>query len=133
MNKKELMQKFLLFINTCDRAIAEEIIDESVVFNAPTSPEPMRGIDAYIGVIQMMRSGMPDVQWRIEEMIAEDNKVVCRFTLTGTQSKPFFDIPATNKKVAVTAMNIYEFNEDSKIIREEGLPDLFSLFNQLKS
>lgn len=80
---KLTMQKFLQFINTCDRKIAE------------------------------------------------DNKVMCRFTLTGTQSNPFFGVPATGKKVAVTAMNIYEFNEDGKIIREEGLPDIFSLLGQL--
>lgn len=129
---KLTMQKFLQFINTCDRKIAEEIIDDAnVVFRAPTSLEPMHGIDAYVGVVQMMRSGMPDVQWQIEEIIAEDNKVMCRFTLTGTQSNPFFGVPATGKKVAVTAMNIYEFNEDGKIIREEGLPDIFSLLGQL--
>lgn len=136
MNKveqnKKTMQKFLQFINTCDRKIAEEIIDdEHVVFRAPTSPEPMRGIDAYMGVIQMMRSGLPDVQWKIEEMIAEDNKVMCRFTLTGTHSQTFFGVPATGKKVAVAAMNIYEFNDEGKIIREEGLPDIFSMLGQL--
>lgn len=126
------MLKFLQFINTCDRKIAEEIIDdEKVVFTAPTSPEPMRGVDAYIGVVQMMRSGMPDIQWQMEEMIAEEDKVVCRFTMSGTQSNPFMGMPATGKSFRVTAMNIYEFNDEGKIIREEGLPDLFSLMMQL--
>lgn len=32
-------------------------------------------------------------------------------------------MPATGKKICVTAMNIYEF-KDGKIIREHGLPDI---------
>lgn len=129
---KQVMRKFLQFINTCDRRLADEIIDDAhVVFTAPTSPEPMHGIDAYIGVVQMMRSGMPDIQWKIEEMIAEGDKVMCRFTMTGTQTKPFMGLPATGKAFCVTAMNIYEFNEEGKIVREVGLPDLFSLMTQL--
>ena len=38
--------------------------------------------------------------------------------------------PETGKKICVTAMNIYEF-KDGKIIREHGLPDMFSLLMQL--
>ena len=39
-------------------------------------------------------------------------------------------IPPTGKKIHITAMNIYEF-KDGKIIREHGLPDIFSLLVQL--
>lgn len=39
-------------------------------------------------------------------------------------------MPATGKSVAVTAMNIYEFR-DGMIVREHGLPDLFSMLKQL--
>lgn len=61
---------------------------------------------------------------------ADDNKVMVRFTMTGTQTNPFMGMPASGKKVCVTAMNIYEFKE-GKIIREHGLPDLFSMLVQL--
>lgn len=73
---------------------------------------------------------MPDVQWKAEEFIAEDNRIMVRFTMSGTQTEPFMGIPATGKKVCVTAMNIYELKE-GKIIREHGLPDLFSMLQQL--
>lgn len=39
-------------------------------------------------------------------------------------------MPATGKPVKVTAMNIYEL-KDGKIIREHGLPDLFTMLQQL--
>lgn len=127
---KEIMQQFLQFINTGDPAIGKPVIDDEVIFYAPTSPEPMKGFEGYMGVLAMMRGAMPDIKWHIEEMIAEDEKVLVRYTMTGTQTQPLMGIPATGKSINVTAMNIYEF-KDGKIIREHGLPDMFSLLMQL--
>ena len=129
-NNKKIMGQFIRFINTGDEAIGKAIISDEVIFYAPTSPEPMRGFSAYTGVLDMMRGAMPDVQWKAEEIIAEGDKVMIRFTMSGTQSNPFMNTPATGKKVKVTAMNIYEIKDD-KIIREHGLPDLFSMLIQL--
>ena len=127
---KKVMDQFVTFINTGDTIIGKEIISPDVIFYAPTSPEPMRGFQGYVDVLNMMRGAMPDVQWKPEEVIADGNKIVVRFTMTGTHTNPFMGMPATGKSVHVTAMNIYEF-EDGKIIREHGLPDLFSMLMQL--
>ena len=129
-NNKKVMEQFVRFINTGDEALGKSIISDEVTFYAPTSPEPMHGFEAYTGVLDMMRGAMPDVQWKVEEIIAEGDKIMIRFTMSGTQSNTFMNMPATNKKVQVTAMNIYEL-KDGKIIREHGLPDLFSMLMQL--
>ncbi len=126
----EVMDKFIRFINTGDIDLGQSIISPDVVFYAPTSSEPMHGFQGYTAILDMMRGAMPDVSWKAEEFIADDNKVMARFTMTGTQTNPFMGMPASGKKVCVTAMNIYEF-EDGKIIREHGLPDLFSMLIQL--
>ncbi len=90
----------------------------------------MTGLEGYAAVLDMMRGAMPDVHWTVEETIAEGDKVMIRFTMSGTQTQPLMGIPATGKPIRVTAMNIYELR-DGKIIREHGLPDLFSLLGQL--
>lgn len=125
-----VMDKFIDFINTGDVALGQSIISPDVVFYAPTSPEPMYGLQGYTAVLDMMRGAMPDVSWKAEELIADDNKVMVRFTMTGTQTNPFMGMPASGEKVCVIAMNIYEFKE-GKIIREHGLADLFSMLVQL--
>lgn len=127
---KQVMEQFIRFINTGDRSIGESIISPDVIFYAPTSPEPLRGFDGYIAVLDMMRGAMPDVQWKAEEFIAEGDKVMIRFTMSGTQTQPFMGMPATGKSVKVTAMNIYQL-KDGKIIREHGLPDIFTMLQQL--
>ena len=127
---RQAMNRFLTFINTGDRRIGAEIIAPDVTFHAPTSPEPLRGLDGYLAVLDMMRGAMPDVQWTVEETIAEGDKVMIRFTMRGTQTNPFMGMPATGKAVQVTAMNIYQL-KDGKIVREHGLPDLFTMLLQL--
>lgn len=126
----EVIEKFIEFINTGDLTLGESIISPNVIFYAPTSPEPMHGLQGYMAVLNMMRGAMPDVHWKAEELISEENKVMVRFIMTGTQNNPFMNMPATGKKICVTAINIYEI-EDGKIIREHGLPDLFSMLIQL--
>ena len=115
---KQVMQQFIRFINTGARSIGETII------------EPQHGFEGYMDVLRMMRGAMPDVQWNAEEVIAEGDKVMIRFTMSGTQTQPFMGMPATGKPVRVTAMNIYEL-KDSKIVREHSVPDLFSMLMQL--
>jgi Predicted ester cyclase len=41
----------------------------------PGQPEPLTGPKGYLMIIAMMRSGFPDIQWTIEDMIKENEKV----------------------------------------------------------
>ena len=126
----DVMERFIRFINTGDTALGESVISPDVIFHAPTSAEPLRGFKGYTEVLDMMRGAMPDVQWKAEEFVADSEKIAVRFTMTGTQTNPFMGMPASGKKICVTAMNIYEFKK-GRIVREHGLPDLFSMLIQL--
>jgi predicted ester cyclase len=42
-------------------------------------------------------SAFPDMEWSLEEQIAEGEKVVSRFTMSGTQRGVFLGIPPTGK------------------------------------
>lgn len=127
---KQVMEQFIRFINTGDpnhRRI--HYLSRRNLLCSDLS-EPLRGFDGYIAVLDMMRGAMPDVQWNAEEFIAEGDKVMIRFTMSGTQTQPFMGMPATGKPVKVTAMNIYQL-KDGKIVREHGLPDIFTMLQQL--
>ncbi|WP_339503442.1 ester cyclase [Pseudomonas silesiensis] len=78
----------------------------------------------------MMSSGFPDIQWTLDETIAEDDKIAARFTMRGTHQGAFFGVPATGTKIAVQALNIYKFAK-GKIVEERGQPDLMGLMQQI--
>ena len=51
--------------------------------------------------------GFPDFRFTIEEMIAEGDKVVVRWTTRGTHQGIFRGIPPTGKQVTITGVEIH--------------------------
>ena len=127
---KLVMHRFLEFINTASEKLAQELISPDAVFHVPGRTEPMRGPAGYLAIIGMMRGGFPDIQWTLEEMIAEDNKVAARFTMRGTHRGTFFGVPPTGKTIAVQAMNFYRL-ANGQFIEEHGQPDMLGLLQQI--
>jgi steroid delta-isomerase-like uncharacterized protein len=124
------MRLFTKFINTGNKQLAEELIASDAIFWVPGRPDPMRGLEGYMNILGMMRSGFSDIQWTLEETIAEGDKVAARFTMRGTHDGAFFGAPATGKKIEVRAMNFYRFS-DGMIVEEYGQPDLLGLLQQI--
>ena len=127
---KVVMSRFVEFINTGSEKLAEELISPDAVFHVPGRPEPLRGPAGYLAVIGMMRGGFPDIQWTLEEMIAEDDKVAARFTMRGTHQGSFLGVPPTGKTIAAQAMNFYRLS-GGQFIEERGQPDLLGLLQQI--
>jgi steroid delta-isomerase-like uncharacterized protein len=129
-SNKVLMNRFADFINTANEDLATEVISPNAIFHVPGRSEPLRGPPGYLAIIGMMRAGFPDIQWTLEELIAEGDKVAARFTMRGTHNGTFFGVPPSGKKIEVKAMNFYRIT-DGKIVEEHGQPDLLGLLQQI--
>ncbi|TAL02495.1 MAG: ester cyclase [Verrucomicrobia bacterium] len=127
---KLIMLRFTEFINTASEKLAVELISPDAVFHVPGRPEPMRGPAGYLAIIGMTRGGFPDIQWTLEETIAEGDKVAARFTMRGTHQGAFFGVPPTGKKIVVQAMNFYRLT-GGQFVEERGQPDLLGLLQQI--
>jgi steroid delta-isomerase-like uncharacterized protein len=68
-------------------------------------------------ILVIMRSAFPDINWTLQETIAEGDKVVAWFETRGTHQGAFMGVPASGKQICITALNIYRF-EDGKIVEE---------------
>jgi steroid delta-isomerase-like uncharacterized protein len=109
--------------------IAEEIIHPD--FYDHTNPPGMeRGIEGHRAVVSLFRSVFPDLTWRIDDLIAEGDKVVARTTMTGTQLGDFFGIPPSGKQVSMNGVHIMRI-ADGKIIEHWGSNDDLGLMRQL--
>ncbi|WP_276504549.1 ester cyclase [Terrimonas pollutisoli] len=129
-NNKQLINRFVEFINTASEQLAGELISPDAVFHVPGQPEPMRGPAGYLAIIEMMRSGFPDIQWTIEDSVADGDKVAARFSMRGTHKGPFFGVSPTGKSIKVQAINFYRFS-NGQIVEEYGQPDMLGLFYQI--
>ena len=126
----EIMNRFLEFINTADKNLAAEIIEENASFHVPGRREPLKGPSGYLEIIAMMRSGFSDVQWKFGELIIDGNNVAARFSMKATHDGLFFGVPATGNAIEIRAINIYHLT-GQKIIEEFGVPDLVGLLGQI--
>jgi steroid delta-isomerase-like uncharacterized protein len=90
----------------------------------------MVGPAGYLAIMEMMRGGFPDIQWTLEEMMAEGERVAARFTMRGTHQGTFFGVPPTGKKIEVSAMNLYRLS-GGQFVEEHGQPDLRGLLQQI--
>ena len=121
---KELMKKFERMINTADDELAAELVADDAPFYTPASPEPLYGGKGYLSVVHWMRQGFSDVQWKLNDMVADEEKVAAYWTLTGTHDGEFLGISPTGNKISVSVMNFYYFNAQGKItndIAAEGM------------
>ena len=87
--------------------------------------------------IKSMWQGFPDINWTIEEMIAEGDIVTVRFFTTGTHKEEWNGIPASGIKFETGGIGIIHI-KDGKIveIREDvdrlGMMQQFGMELQIK-
>ncbi|WP_245197915.1 ester cyclase [Jiella mangrovi] len=124
------MRRFVQFINTADEKLGEELIAPNAEFYVPFQSEPLVGPRGWLKAVEVMRGGFPDVQWTLEELVVEGEKIAARYTMRGTHEGTFFGVPATGKKIAIQTMNFYAM-ANGKIVGERGQPDLLGLMQQI--
>lgn len=86
------------------------------------------------GVQRFMREflkAFPDLHHTIEELIAEDDRIVARFSAQGTHTGPWKDYPPTGKSIHYTGVTIAQV-KDGKIIRHHTWWDRMEVIEQIK-
>ena len=128
---KKLMKKFETMINTADEDLAQELIDSDASFYTPASSEPLYGGRGYLSVVYWMREGFSDVRWKLDEMVADEDKVAVRWTLTATHDGNFLGLEPTGIKIKTTVMNFYYFNKDGKITNDIAAEGMIGILRPL--
>ena len=75
-------------------------------------------------------AAFPDIHHTIEDVVATDDQVAVRFTLTGTHQGPFNGIPATGNAIRVSAIAILRVT-DGSVRRLDAVFDQIGMLRQL--
>ena len=131
MDYRAVMKRFETLINTCDDSLGEELIDPEAAFLTPASDKPLYGPQGYLSVVRFMRQSFSDVQWKIQDMVAEKNVVAVHWECTGTHDGEFLGHAPTGKRFSASIMNFYYFNEKGKIINDIAAEGMIAILRQL--
>jgi steroid delta-isomerase-like uncharacterized protein len=105
VNKAVIIRFLEEVINQGQLGVADEIVAEDFIELDPL-PGQRQGREGLKEVIGGLLAAFPDMHWVADEMVGEGEKVVTRFTWTGTHRGTFLGIPATGKNVTVKGVVI---------------------------
>ena len=110
--------------------VINELISPSHALQGPTVFGSSIGPEAYKHQVLRFLEGYPDLRWTVEDTIAEKDKVVACWTISGTHEGDFMGVPATNKKVSVGGMTIHQI-AGGKIMDSHTNWDALGMMQQL--
>jgi steroid delta-isomerase-like uncharacterized protein len=127
---KTIARRFIQVWGKGNLDIIDELAAPSLSVQYPIMPQVVRGTKTFRKVMEEFRSAFPDSDLQIEEEIAEDDKVVIRWSLSGTNQGSLLGISATGKKVKWTGITIYRI-VDGKVMEEKGEEDFLGFLRQI--
>lgn len=105
--------------------VADEVISAEGYVNYDTGLVPVPGgPEDMKQTVKMVTAAFPDNRHKIEDMMAEGDKVMARVTLTGTNDGPFMGMPPTGKEIEVSEIHIYRLKDGKAIEHRVGRDDL---------
>jgi steroid delta-isomerase-like uncharacterized protein len=109
-----------------------DVIDEIFApnFVAHEADQDIRGPKGVRQFILMLRTAFPDLHVSVEDMLAEGDKVVQRWSGHGSHQGELMGLPPSGKRVSVAGITISRF-EGGKVAEEWELYDMMGMMQQL--
>lgn len=110
-----------------------DLIDElySTDFVGHFPAETVHGREGIRSQVLAHRASFPDWTEEIEDLIAEQDRVVARFSSSGTNLGEFLGHPPTGNRVEISEVAIFKL-KDGKIVEQWVYPDILSMQRQLR-
>ena len=129
---KQLVEAFIgaLFsdgnLDAVDQYLAPSFINHDPPFpGAPSNAAGMRH------AAEMFRRALPDWHSDMDQLIAENDIVVERFTASGTHQGELMGVPGTGRTIQLLGINIFRI-QDGRIVERWGRLDEMGLLRQLE-
>jgi predicted ester cyclase len=110
--------------------VADELLAPNYVDHDPAMPEDIHGPEGFKQYVSGYRSAFSDLHLKFEDQIAEGDKVVTRWTGTGTHDGELSGIAPTGNRVTLPGMEIVRISGGKLVEGWEGY-DTMNLMRQL--
>lgn len=117
-------------LNGGDLSVADELLTSDFRNNGGFDDEP--GPENFKETIRRMRSAFSDLEYVIDDMIAEGDRVAVRWTMKGKHTGKFMGVEPTGKDIEHHAMVMFR-TENGQIAERWGVVDVMGLLRQIGS
>lgn len=127
--KKQVMRFYDVLWNAHDKQAIPTVLHENVSFRGSLGLEE-RGRAGFSAYVDMVHHALEGYRCTIEELVAEENKVVARMTFSGIHRNDFIGHKPTGKRVSWAGCALFTF--DGELISDVWvLGDIKGLERQL--
>jgi steroid delta-isomerase-like uncharacterized protein len=85
----------------------------------------------FIERVRYSRNAFPDLNFDIQQMVAEGQRVVAFWVMSGTHNGDLTDLPATGRPFRISGMTIYDFDAYGKVSGHTQAYDRLGFLAQL--
>ena len=110
--------------------LVDELVDAAFIDHLPFEAHLPDGINGLKSMIEHARRGFGDFHIDVEDMIAEDDRVVTRFLLRGTHDGPFIGLMPSHRQAQVEGIAIFRV-EHHQIVDQWCMIDRNRFMRQL--
>ncbi len=130
-SNKQLVNTFIQALFTDgDLAAVDRYLDPGMINHDPPFPGAPAGPEGMRQAAAMFRQALPDWHSQVDQLIAEGDTVVERFTASGTHTGELMGVPGTGHTLVLTGIQIFRIHND-KIVERWGQLDQLGLLHQL--
>jgi steroid delta-isomerase-like uncharacterized protein len=115
--------------NKGNLALIDELFAPDHINHSPNAGQ-MAGPEGLKQLIATFRKASPDLHFTIDDMLAEGDRVVTRWTARGTHQGELMGVPPTGKRITVTAIVIDRI-VDGKFVEHWAGRDDLGMYQQL--
>jgi steroid delta-isomerase-like uncharacterized protein len=116
-------------MNKGDVALIPDLFASTYVHRGPGGQE-IKGHDGWKQAVLTAHAAFPDVHYTVDELVAEGEKVVCRYSMSGTHRGEYMGIAANGKPVSSKGVFVNRF-ENGKVAETFGVSNPLLFFQQL--
>jgi predicted ester cyclase len=128
---KAIVRRYREIHNTNQLDKLSEVLAQDFTPHTFMQGLPWNGIESAKQVHFLGKASFPDMNVTTDDLLAEEDKVVERWTQTQTHTgEPFMNIPASNQSITFTGISIYRI-ADGKIVEHWANMDLFGMLVQM--
>jgi steroid delta-isomerase-like uncharacterized protein len=110
---------------------AEQVFADEYVRHDLRPTEAAPGPTGQAQIAQAFRTAFPDLQWRVDLLLAEGDLVAARWTATGTQTGAWGGVAPTGRSAEFSGVNIFRFGASQKVVEIWNHRDDLGLQEQL--
>ncbi len=128
---KELLRRFYKEVYVdWNMAVADEVLSPSFTSHDWPQHGP-KGPQAFRDYYAAFQSIVPDARYEIDDLIAENDRVVVRWTMFGSHKGEFQGIAPTGKAIALKGIAIYRV-EGGKLMERWVVSDVHGVLEQIR-